>query len=83
MKFGEMGFRHYGHRVITEKNGHAELPAANCPKRKRSKSSSKRKKFNDYGIMIVIILCTYIVIITGHRSSIYLIIIKFTISNKL
>ncbi|GET61421.1 hypothetical protein RIR_jg23687.t1 [Rhizophagus irregularis DAOM 181602=DAOM 197198] len=82
MKFGEMGFRHYGHRVITEKNGHAELPAANCPKRKRSKSSSKQK-FNDYGIMIVIILCTYIVIITGHRSSIYLIIIKFTISNKL
>ncbi|CAB4400633.1 unnamed protein product [Rhizophagus irregularis] len=35
------------------------------------------QKFNDYGIMIVIILCTYIVIITGHRS------IKFTISNKL
>ncbi|CAB4491992.1 unnamed protein product [Rhizophagus irregularis] len=35
------------------------------------------QKFNDYGIMIVIILCTYIVIITSHRS------IKFTISNKL
>ncbi|CAB4416905.1 unnamed protein product [Rhizophagus irregularis] len=57
--------------------------------RKRSKSSSKRstvlsilvynQKFNDYGIMIVIILCTYIVIITSRRSS----VVKFTISNKL
>ncbi|CAB4416765.1 unnamed protein product [Rhizophagus irregularis] len=66
-----------------------KIETPNCPKRKRSKSSSKRstvlsilvynQKFNDYGIMIVIILCTYIVIITSRRSS----VVKFTISNKL